>query len=136
MLSIILVFTLNFSPPVQAEYRVFLLRILKQAPPEAATDNQAQAPAPPAEPIIVREFPSTLDPLQYPTYYPIAEDEQVVYIDTWRCRGRTNEKPLCPNPRLAEEANTAETEVPPTAPALPEARAPAETPPLPTPTQP
>lgn len=63
-----------------AEYRVFVLRIEK----------------PGAEPRFVE---STLDPVQYRGYHLVAEDEVITYTDTWRCRGRTDHRPHCPNPR-------------------------------------
>ncbi|WP_413288266.1 hypothetical protein [Bdellovibrio sp. HCB337] len=52
---------------------------------------------------------STLDPLQYPYYYPVQQDEIVQYTDTWRCYGRTGGgQPPCPNPK----ANTAAAAAP------------------------
>lgn len=80
----------------QAEYRVFLLKISKRDP-----DTAAAMPAPvPPQPQDYRLVESTLDHLQYRYYYPVAADEEVIYIDTWRCSGRTdNFKPLCPNPK-------------------------------------
>ena len=80
-----------FLGPVsaQAEYRVFLLKISKKVDP-------AQ---PGTEPTF-RLVESTLDHIQYRYFYPVASDEDVTYIATWRCRGRTdNFKPLCPNPK-------------------------------------
>lgn len=66
-----------------AEYRVFLLRIAKRS------DAQDY-----------RLVTSTLDPLQYPGYYPLKPDELITYDDTWLCRGHTGyEKPICPNPK-------------------------------------
>jgi hypothetical protein len=69
-----------------AEYRVFLLKISKTP----------KAPQAPAE---FRVVESTLDPDQYRGYFPVAADETVTYTDTWRCFGRTDHRPLCPNPR-------------------------------------
>lgn len=123
-----ILFTTLLASKGTAEYRVFLLRIMEKptiqdpnnpnteaTPPgtPAASENPstttdgttAANPPPKALDIVVREFPSTLDPLQYPTYYPLRPNQYVVYVDTWRCRGRTNEKPLCPNPRQQTEAN-------------------------------
>lgn len=77
---------------VSAEYRVFLLKIEKRRP--ASAQEAADSAAAPA-----RFLESTLDPEQYRGYYPVADDEQVTYVDTWRCRGRTDHRPLCPNPR-------------------------------------
>lgn len=73
---------------VQAEYRVFVLKISKKssADPQAAQD--------------FRLVESTLDHIQYRYYYPVAADEEVTYIDTWRCYGRTSDfQPHCPNPK-------------------------------------
>lgn len=55
-----------------AEYRVFSLIIVNQK-------NQA-----------TRQIQSTLDPQQYKTLYPLNSDEIIAYVDTWRCRGRTD----------------------------------------------
>lgn len=75
----------------QAEYRVFLLKIEKVSPTATPADS-----VPPA----YRLVESTLDPLQYPGYYPVAADERVTYIETWRCKGNTSGfKPHCPNPK-------------------------------------
>ena len=70
----------------QAEYRVFVLKITK-------TSKDPSVPA------SSRTLESTLDPDQYRGYYTVEADETVSYTDTWRCRGRTNDLPLCPNPR-------------------------------------
>lgn len=73
--------TLLLSFEAHAEYRVFLLKISKAEQPD-------------------RFVPSTLDPLQYPLYYPLNAGETVSYTETWRCRGRTDYfKDYCPNPR-------------------------------------
>ena len=73
-----------------AEYRVFLLKISKKADPAA----------PPGTEPAFRLVESTLDHIQYRYYYNVAADEDVTYIATWRCRGRTDGfKPLCPNPK-------------------------------------
>lgn len=72
----------------QAEYRVFLLKISKKsADPQVASQD-------------FRLVESTLDHVQYRYYYTVASDEEVTYIDTWRCYGRTSDfKPHCPNPK-------------------------------------
>ena len=75
-----------------AEYRVFQLRISKAA-------KTAAEPAAPG----FREVLSTLDPEQYRGYYQVAADEEVKYVATWRCYGRTNGRDLCPNPKAATE---------------------------------
>lgn len=103
----------------QAEYRVFVLKISKKVSPNrnpntaaAPTANNAVTEAPEtteAAPAF-RLVTSTLDPEQYRYYYPVAPDEEVTYIDTWRCYGRTdNFQPFCPNPKdqIAPEANPA-----------------------------
>lgn len=70
-----------------AEYRVFMLKIMKKS----QDPNMAQD---------FRLVESTLDPIQYRYYYPVAADEEVTYTDTWRCYGRTGDfQPLCPNPK-------------------------------------
>lgn len=71
----------------RAEYRVFLLKITKRsADPAIAPDS--------------RLVQSTLDHVQYRYFYPVAADEDVTYIATWRCFGRTNDfKDFCPNPK-------------------------------------
>jgi hypothetical protein len=73
-----------------AEVRVFLLRIAKKADPQD-----------------YRLVTSTLDPLQYPRYHIVHDDEVVTYDATWRCPGRTGDfKPLCPNPKAPPEDET------------------------------
>lgn len=69
-----------------AEYRVFLLKISKTTQADPTQD--------------FRLVESTLDPEQYRAYYPVAADESITYIDTWRCYGRTGDfQPHCPNPK-------------------------------------
>lgn len=79
----VLVFSLAlcfFSEPLWAEYRVFLLRITT---PEGE---------------VKKEFPSTLDPLQYPRFFPLNPGEKISYTSTWMCRERTGGLPFCKNP--------------------------------------
>ncbi|MFN7906175.1 MAG: hypothetical protein ACK5P5_13425 [Pseudobdellovibrionaceae bacterium] len=101
-----------FPEMAQAEYRVFQLRISKvnttktvdagtNKPPD---ETPAVANAQPEEPTF-RELLSTLDPEQYRYYYPVAADEVVKYVATWRCFGRTNDRDFCPNPK-AQAQNT------------------------------
>lgn len=45
----------------------------------------------------IRRVVSTLDHIQYPEYYPLKPTEQIFYVDSWMCRGRTNNRPICPN---------------------------------------
>ncbi|MEK2688103.1 hypothetical protein [Bdellovibrio sp. GT3] len=78
----------------QAEYRVFVLKISTSAKPSEGQDASENT-----EPAF-RLVESTLDPEQYRAFYPVAADETITYIDTWRCYGRTGGmKPLCPNPK-------------------------------------
>ena len=95
-----------------AEYRAFLLKISKKpARPPASTGlpasaDQAAPKAPKGEEQDFRLVKSSLDPYQYPTYYPIAQDEMVQYVQTWMCRGRTNDAPdICepPLPPIAQQ---------------------------------
>ncbi|WP_374078970.1 hypothetical protein [Bdellovibrio bacteriovorus] len=82
----------------QAEYRVFLLKITKKS---ADPQNPSQD---------FRLVESTLDHIQYRFFYPVAADEEVTYIDTWRCYGRTGDfQPHCPNPKgqIPPEENAA-----------------------------
>lgn len=73
----------------QAEYRVFLLQITKRSA------DPAVAPA-------SRLVESSLDHIQYRYFYQVDADEDVTYIATWRCRGRTDDfKAFCPNPKAA-----------------------------------
>lgn len=86
--SRLLALALLFTPlNAWSEYRVFLLKIEKAGSTEAPEETSA------------RFVESTLDPVQYRGYYPVADDEIITYVDTWRCRGRTDGKPHCPNPR-------------------------------------
>lgn len=72
----------GLSAGAHAEYRMFTLKI---------TNTQTQD---------YRLVDSTLDPIQYPSYYAVAKDEIVEYTDTWRCFGRTGGgQPPCPNPK-------------------------------------
>nr|BFD67718.1 hypothetical protein HAGR004_27400 [Bdellovibrio sp. HAGR004] len=80
----------------KAEYRVFLLKISKRAP--ANTPAPPPGTPPPAQDFRLVE--STLDHIQYRYYHQVAPDEDVTYIDTWRCYGRTGDfKHHCPNPK-------------------------------------
>jgi len=52
------------------------------------------------------EVLTTLDDLQYETYYKVTANQTTRLIDHWMCWGRTNDfapycdKPISPNPRL------------------------------------
>ena len=88
-------FILLFSTSTQAEYRVFLLKIAKtsSASAEATADRSPSSQD-------FRLVESTLDHIQYRYIYQVAPDEEVSYIDTWRCYGRTDGfKAFCPNPK-------------------------------------
>ena len=64
-----------------AEYRVFTLMITNTKTGEN------------------RQLDSTLDPLQYISFYPLKADETIHYTQTWRCRGNTSHfKVYCPQP--------------------------------------
>jgi hypothetical protein len=60
-----------FTLSVQAEYRLYLLRI---------TDHKTQK---------TRTLYSTLDPLQYKMISILSPDESIDYVDTWKCKGNT-----------------------------------------------
>ena len=80
-------FLLITGTSARAEYRAFLLKISKKTSDPAMAQDY-------------RLVTSTLDHLQYHEYYPVAADEEVTYIATWRCPGRTdNFKPICDNPK-------------------------------------
>jgi hypothetical protein len=82
-LSAFFFMSLLFASAARAEYRVFVLKIFKQDNPQD-----------------FRLVESTLDHVQYRYYNYVAPSEQVTYIDTWRCYGRTGDfQPLCPNPK-------------------------------------
>lgn len=108
-LAIFTAILLAQGPYSRAEYRVFRLKIEKRAPASAPVADPAANPAadPAASP--ARFVDSTLDPDQYRGYFPVGEDEVVTYADTWRCRGRTDNKPHCPNPRDAASVEGPET---------------------------
>lgn len=78
-------------PQARPEYRVFLLKIYKSIPPTGPGQKASEGD--------VRYVESNLDPEQYVGYYPVAPDETVKYVQTWKCRGRTDHREYCPNPR-------------------------------------
>ncbi len=79
MLALIFIF---LSPTmVFAEYRAFELRISN------ATTGK------------VRTVTSTLDQYQYPEYHHTQMGDNVEYVSSWMCRGRTSDfMAICPNP--------------------------------------
>jgi hypothetical protein len=104
ILSAFFLFLLSNS--AHAEYRVFVLKIAKRA--SASSSAKASADQSPPIEQDYRLVNSTLDPEQYRGYYPVGLDEDITYIDTWRCYGRTdNFKDLCPNPKAQNAATTA-----------------------------
>jgi hypothetical protein len=79
--KIFLVLVILFTSIAQAEYRVFILLL----------SNKKNAST--------RQIQTTLDPEQYKTLYPLNEGETLTYVDTWMCRGRTdNFNPHCDKP--------------------------------------
>ena len=81
----VVVFFLLFSQLTFAEYRVFSLKI-------ESPDGQD-----------VRQVNSNLGPEQYVRYYPLKPNYKISYSHTWMCKGRTNQLPYCPDPKLARE---------------------------------
>lgn len=76
----------GLSIAAHAEYRMFTLKI---------TNTETQE---------YRLVDSTLDPIQYPFYHPVAKGEIVQYTTTWRCYGNTGGgRPPCPNPNIPPE---------------------------------
>ena len=66
-----------------AEYRVFTLHFINK------------------KTNVTKQIETTLDPEQYITFFPIRAGEEISYIETWRCQGRTDFfKSHCNNPRL------------------------------------
>lgn len=76
-------FSSNFA---RAEYRVFTLHIINR------TNQQT------------KQIETTLDPEQFISFYPLKVNEEISYIETWRCHGRTDFfKSHCENPRLLDQ---------------------------------
>lgn len=81
-----LILILIFCQSSLAEYRVFTLHI---------TNTKSR---------VVRLVDTTLDPLQYTSVYTLQNNEQISYIETWKCNGRTDFfKAHCANPRLQDQ---------------------------------
>ena len=77
-----------------AEYRVFNLQLQNE-------DGK-----------VMREFSSTLDPLQYVGYHPVPKGMRVLYTHSWLCPGYTGHmKALCPDPNKSP-AQSAPSESP------------------------
>jgi hypothetical protein len=97
-------FLFLLADTAHAEYRVFVLKIAKRSPASSFAKATADK-SPPLQEQDYRLVQSTLDPEQYRGYYPVGLDEDITYIDTWRCYGRTdNFKDLCPNPKAQNAA--------------------------------
>lgn len=80
-----LVLILFLSTEAKAEYRAFVLHLF---------NSQTN---------LVRLIETTLDPDQYKTLYPISPNESLTYVETWRCKGRTDFfKPICAKPTKAQ----------------------------------
>lgn len=81
-----LVFYCLLPLPALAEYRVFTLYI---------TDKTTKA---------TKQINTTLDPEQYIDFYPLKKSEEISYLRTWRCAGRTDFfKSHCKNPHLPDQ---------------------------------
>lgn len=86
--SIVLIVFLLITESVLAEYRVFTLHIINRTAQKT------------------RQIETTLDPTQFTTIYPLIANEEISYIETWRCKGRTDFfKSHCDNPRLLPQQN-------------------------------
>lgn len=96
--ALLALLTFLASPRLFAEYRAFLLKITQGAQ------------SPQNEPAPFRLVKSSLDHLQYPDYYPLLPGEQIQYIDTWMCRGRTGGlAPVCASPKESQAAQSLES---------------------------
>lgn len=81
MLKMIIPFLFLYCFNLQAEYRVFLLKLSK---PDGS----------------FKEVQSTLDAYQYTQYYAIDPDVSVEYLDSWICLGYTGAStPYCLRPQ-------------------------------------
>ena len=77
MIKLLLAWTIVLSA-AHAEYRVFTLDIINE---ETGKTRTVQ---------------STLDHIQYRTYYPLKAGEYVSYVDSWMCWENTNGfRPAC-----------------------------------------
>ncbi len=80
LFALVLIF---MTTQAYAEYRVFTLHIVNKTKQTT------------------KQIHSTLDPEQYVGIYPLAQGEEISYVDTWRCPGRTDFfRAHCDNPRL------------------------------------
>lgn len=102
MRCIIFLFVFSFA---RAEYRVFELEITayEQPDPAAPSADPAKLPVELGKRVVT----STLDPQQYRGYFTVQPNEQIRYIATWKCKGRTGNKDYCPNPKVKTESEVA-----------------------------
>jgi hypothetical protein len=81
MFRLTLCLILLFPALTQAEYRAFMLHLLNE---------KTQ---------VVKQILTTLDPDQYRTQFPLNANEKLTYVQTWRCKGRTDFfQPICEKP--------------------------------------
>lgn len=68
-----------------ADYRVYELNVSNQVTGES------------------RVVTSTLDQIQYPSYYPLQPNESIAYKQSWMCFGNFSKfKKHCPNPKASD----------------------------------
>lgn len=80
-MNLVVSFYLLFIQVAQAEYRAFRLHLV---------NNKTN---------VTKQILTTLDPDQYRTQFPISTDENLSYVETWKCLGRTDFlKPICDKP--------------------------------------
>ncbi len=92
-ISLFIMTSLLMTELIYADYRVFVLHLINE------------------KTNVIRQIQTTLDPEQYETIYPLQIDEKLTYVQTWRCRGRTDFfKPHCdaPSPAGASEPTKAQ----------------------------
>jgi hypothetical protein len=109
MLRYCLFLFLFINQNLWAEYRVFELEITTYAPVDPTAPVVEGKPP---EELSKRTLLSTLDPEQYRGYHTVEANQQIRYISTWRCPGRTANKDYCPNPKVKtdDQAATAPSE--------------------------
>lgn len=84
-------FMMAAAVPAHAEYRVYRLGIKYH--PEDPDEQEIQVL-------------TTLDDLQYETYYKITPNQQTRLIHHWMCWGRTDDlKPYCPEPPIPDQSS-------------------------------
>ncbi len=82
--------------PAQAEYRSFLLQI------KSADGKDTQV------------LKTSLDPDQYRGYFQTKAGDHITYLETWKCKGNTANRPICQSPReiAAQEKEAAASGAP------------------------